>query len=36
MFICSDVEDIDVYVGGIVEILLDGVSVGVLFFCIIG
>eukprot|EP00105_Crassostrea_gigas_P046468 XP_019930616.1 PREDICTED: eosinophil peroxidase isoform X2 [Crassostrea gigas] len=32
----SDVEDIDVYAGGIAEIPPDGASVGALFSCIIG
>lgn len=32
----SDVEDIDVYAGGIAEIPQDGASVGALFSCIIG
>lgn len=35
-FTCSDVEDIDVYAGGIAEIPQDGASVGALFSCIIG
>lgn len=35
-FTCSDVEDIDVYAGGIAEIPQDGASVGPLFSCIIG
>lgn len=35
-FTCSDVEDIDVYAGGIAEIPQDGASVGPVFSCIIG
>lgn len=35
-FTCSDVDDIDVFAGGISEIVLDGASVGPLFSCIIG
>lgn len=35
-FTCSDVDDIDVFAGGIAEIALDGASVGPLFSCIIG
>lgn len=36
VFYNSEVDDIDLFVGGVVEIFLDGVVVGLLFFCIIG
>lgn len=36
IFISSDVDDIDVFAGGVAETPLDGAAVGPLFSCIIG